>query len=163
VSWFFASVPEFLACFDHDIMTPMPSAQCAFNEGFSDYFALAVNSQWIYRDWCYDYFDPGPCDPYPNGVDLEHQWLTDGRPQGELVEGRVAGALYDLTDPWPDFLDHQQDSFGFVATDLGSASTPHDFYQNWGGHSASCIFYNNTIDYGGCTIYRVYLPLLMNQ
>jgi hypothetical protein len=160
--WWFVSVPEYLACLQHDLFTVMPSPQCAFSEGFSDYFALAVNSQLHYQDWCFDRTDVGPCQAPPNGVDLAHQWWTDGRPKGELVEGRVAGALWDLTDQFPDGFDNQQDSFSFAWAALGgTTSTPRDFYLRWAGKPAGCVFYNNTIDYAGCNVRRVYLPILV--
>jgi len=93
-------------CFDHDIFS-QESIQCAWSEGWADFFAIAVNG-----DICYDK-DVGPCTGVPDQdkYDLENHTRNDpnalGSWWGDGVEGRVAGTLYDLMDsanesPWYD-------------------------------------------------------------
>lgn len=83
-------------CFDHDIFS-QESVQCAWSEGWADFFAIAVNG-----DVCYDK-GVGPCTGIADQqkYDLENHTRNDptndpitGLPWwGDGVEGRVAGTI----------------------------------------------------------------------
>jgi hypothetical protein len=134
---------------------------CAWTEGWSDFFALAVNG-----DPCYD-FGLGPCTGLPdqNHFNLEIHSRNDN-PQpfswGDTVEGRVAGALYDLMDanneaPWYDSA-----SFGYAPVWNIVRVAPHEnsFFEFWNGwktsgnnkHHAVRAIYQNTIDYDSAPV-----------
>jgi hypothetical protein len=84
------------SCWGHDIWS-VKEEKCAWSEGWADFFPLLVN--WVPGDTCYDK-GPGPCTGAKNSqyFDLENQGWGDGQAAGRAVEGRVAGALYDLYD-----------------------------------------------------------------
>ena len=68
------------------------SPECAWTEGFANWVAVAV-----YHTSLFTLADG-------TVANLETQSWTDGRPQKDVVEGRVAGALLDLTDSTPNEL-----------------------------------------------------------
>ena len=89
-------------------------------------------------------------------MDLETPtWGTAGWNNGDEVEGRVAGALYDLFDERPDGLD--QIAFGFAPIWTIVRTAPHEqnfagFWSSWRAqgynqHRAVQAIYQNTIDY----------------
>jgi hypothetical protein len=141
-------------CFQHQIFSK-ESAQCAWSEGWADYFALAVNG-----DSCYD-FDQFVC----SGYDLENHTRNDPNIQGswwgDNVEGRVAGTLYDLMDsanesPWYD-----NAYWGFapivdIALVGSGRSSLQQFwtaYQGTDKHNAVRSIYQNTIDYDQAPVF----------
>jgi hypothetical protein len=82
------------ACGEHELFTSYPPLECAFEEGFATYFAVFLR---------------GSATGYWEGF-VEHadqaNWIgTDG----SLIEGAIAGFLYDLTDA---------NSFGVESHDL---------------------------------------------
>lgn len=167
--WYYANVPSYLFCTQHGMFDIMPNETCSWGEGWADYFALIANSPTDPNDWCFDYTGVGPCGP--GASDLGNQGWTDsyaaiGR-VGDLVEGRVAGALWDVTDHPDDGFDNRWDSFWYVWTlmrEWPHENRPREFYDAWmasWGDTASvaCRYYNNTIDYGDCAL--LYLPLIM--
>ncbi len=171
--WFFTDAPSYLSCTQHYIFSLVPNQRCAWSEGWADYFALIINSQSTANDWCYDHDGLGPCGP--GSDDLENQGWWDARVAngivGDYVEGRIAGALWDTTDDRNDLWDTRGDGFWAIWTLMHESPhefTTREFYDAWmnrWGNSASvaCRYYNNTIDYGACPIYRVRLPLILNQ
>ncbi len=149
------------SCWNHQMFNSIDT-NCAWSEGWADFFALPVNG-----DACFD-FGPGPCGAGGTGFDnLETQNRNDGRAQGDSVEGRVAGSLYDLYDGVNDGFD--QAIFGFPATWNAMRSRPvpttfNLFWNRWlaNGHNQTqslWALYQNTIDYG-VPLNRTYLPLI---
>lgn len=163
-AWFFGDILSYVQCISHGIFDVLYDSRCAFAEGWADYFPLIVNG-----DRCFDLETRGPCDGVMDytSFDLEYQGWWDGRPIGDQVEGRVAGALYDVTDDNNEGFDDRGDSFSRVWTVLGDLPpvyTALNFYTLWMGHGYWGLlapltnrFYNNTIEY-----HRMGLPLVMN-
>jgi len=145
-TWWWPNVGDMLACLSHGIQD-RENALCAWSEGWADFFALAVNG-----DACFDWNNT-PC----SGLNLETP--TQGTPgwpnDGDEVEGRVAGALYDLFDQANDGLD--QATFGFAPIWAIVHTAPHEqnfaeFWSSWKAqgynqHRAVQAIYQNTIDY----------------
>jgi hypothetical protein len=149
--WWYWSNPD---CYNHDRFT-QEHVSCAWSEGWADFFPLVVNG-----DSCYD-FDIGPCTGAP---DVRHYNLeTHGRndnpsqfPWGDTVEGRVAGALYDLWDNTNEPL-FDSATFGFDPVIDLVFQAPHEdtfakFWDSWrtsgqNKHQAVRAIYQNTIDY----------------
>jgi hypothetical protein len=143
--------PDLLACREHSMFSQEPLL-CAWVEGWGDFFPLAVNG-----DSCYD-FGQGPCTGFPD-VDyynVEDHGRGDGWEEGDTVEGRVAGALYDLFDNTNDGFD--QASFGFdpvweIVRDDLREDRFFLFWMNWrivkqyNAHRAVQAIYQNAIDY----------------
>lgn len=159
--WFFGDVSYYFWCTSHGIFDVLYDSRCAFAEGWADYFPLVVNG-----DGCFDFETNGPCDGGSNSVDLEYQGWGDGRPIGDQVEGRVAGALYDVTDDNNEGFDDRWDSFWAVWTVLGDLPpvyTALGFYTSWMGREEWALqapltmrFYNNTIEY-----FKIGLPMVL--
>lgn len=145
-----------LGCvFGHEIFS-QEDVLCAYSEGWGDSLPLVVNG-----DECYD-FEIGPCtgEPDVRHYNLETHSRSDDDhqrfPWGDTVEGRVAGALYDLYDSTNE--DYDSANFGFAPiVDLVLFQEPHEqmffiFWQSWMGsgqnrHHAVRAIYQNTIDY----------------
>ncbi len=141
-------------CFNHNIFS-QESAICAWSEGWANFFALAVN-----RDVCYD-FDEGPCTGLADGrhYNLENHTRNDNDfenfPWGDEVEGRVAGALYDLLDvynesPWYDTALWGFDQIVDIAFKDSGQYTLYEFWSSYTGnnkHHGIRSIYQNTIDY----------------
>jgi subtilisin-like proprotein convertase family protein len=138
-----------LNCYFHDIFS-VEDARCAWSEGWADYLPLTVNN-----DVCYDK-GIGPCTGAPdqNHFDLEtHSW--DQMPFGDTVEGRIAGALYDLFDGVNDGYDSAAYGFDPIA-DIVFQGPVEDrftaFWESWktsgqNKHQAVRAIFQNTIDY----------------
>jgi hypothetical protein len=137
------------ACFEHHMFS-VESPECAWFEGWANFFALAVNG-----NRCYD-FDEFACG---NGsVDLENHTRNDNPalfPWGDTVEGRVAGALYDLMDfsnehPW---FDTAAWGFDWIADNALAWVGKNNFYHFYQGspandrHDTLRAIWQNTIDY----------------
>ena len=147
-------------CWDHAPFSQEDDT-CAWSEGWADFLPLAVNG-----DACYDY-DEGPCtgNPDERHFNLETHGRGDQFPEGDVVEGRVAGALYDQFDSANEGFDSA--TFGFVPiTDIAFHGESEDrfsmFWESWKAseqkkHKAVRAIYQNTIDYDGAPLF--YLPL----
>lgn len=145
-TWWWPNVGDMLECLSHGIRD-QENALCAWSEGWADFLALAVNG-----DACFDWNNT-PC----SGLNLETPtWGTPGwNNNGDEVEGRVAGALYDLFDEANDGLD--QTTFGFAPIWTIVRTAPHEqnfagFWSSWKAqgynqHRAVQAIYQNTIDY----------------
>lgn len=127
-------------CREH-FVTRAEKPACAWTEGFADWFGIVVLDR------------PNQ----PGFADFErHTWGTPNWDNGPNVEGRIAGALWDLHDPvgeapwdrtqgpepgavWETFLDHRSESF-------------EEFWRQRGpdGQSAGQLaaLFQNTIDFG---------------
>jgi hypothetical protein len=146
------TLDSFLACvaqphYFFDAKTPL----CAYTEGWADFAPLAING-----DQCFD-FGVGPCTGVAdtNYYNVETHGRGDGQNTGDTVEGRVAGALYDLYDNNNDGFD--QANFGFSPIGNIVRQSPHElsfseFWNSWKSsgmnrHLAVQAIYQNTIDY----------------
>ncbi|MEV8536368.1 hypothetical protein [Streptomyces sp. NPDC051211] len=131
-------------CSPHYI-TKTSSAGCAWTEGFASWFGVVALGDPTFR--------------WPGGrtQDLEGPtWGTSGWDNGDTVEGRVLGAMIDLSDAanepgdtcaenpagplWSTFLGHVSGTFGQFWSHR--AADGHDV----GAGALSCL-YHNTIDY----------------
>jgi len=135
----------------HKINESWPSelSNCAWLEGWDDFFPLAVQDEPVY-----EWGDGSYCD-------LEiPTWGTPGWDDGDCVEGRVAGALNDIFDDRTH--DDGYDTFWGGFNDIWDVfyhqadNNFHEFYEAWceRGHDipgATAAIYQNTIVYG--TIY----------
>ncbi len=153
------------SCTSHDIWW-VTEDKCAWSEGWSDFFPLLVN--WVPGDTCYDK-GSGPCTGTRNSqyYDLENQGWGDGQAAGRAVEGRVAGALWDLYDgnnerPFDVATNSFESMWIIVKYRNPSAQTLSDFGDSWKYNYPYAPFLlvscQNTIDYG---LQWNYLPLIM--
>jgi len=139
--------------------------QCAWSEGWADFFAMAVNG-----DPCFN-FKENPCwgtidQDYYN---LEVHSRTDNPsifPWGDGVEGRVAATLYDLYDPQNE--NYDMVSAGFAPISQLALGNVHPFIQFWylwnisSGQDylkSGLAFWWNTVDYAN--IQQIFLPVVM--
>jgi len=137
----FPSAPN---CNPHSIQGAS-STGCAWTEGWAEWFPATVYNDPFYR--------------WPNGasLNLESAGWGNGWSNGDATEGRVAGALIDLTDsanesPWDRVSEGPRPIW-----DLFMNNVTGTFGQFWsqraasGGNvsqSALATLFNNTIDYG---------------
>jgi hypothetical protein len=144
-------------CTGHRLNVALSRA-CAWDEGFADWFALAVNKD--------------PVLNLPTGntdLDMPH-WNTTGWDDGDRVEGRVAGALLDISDgalaTGSDTWDRSSEGAGNIwTTFVRSGDAPNfgrveirSFRQFWDQRTsdkfnvatggALATLYQNAIDYG---------------
>jgi len=122
-------------------------AECAWTEGWANFWAIYVKGS-----------------PYLFGYNLENKdWDTPDWDDGDEVEGRVAGALWDIYDELggycyePDYFDQYDGEFNDDIWDTfcdGPHDTFEDFWDEWKvGKSDEVFFdangslYQNTIDY----------------
>lgn len=118
---------------------------CAWTEGWANYFSMAVRGENFYR--------------WASGSTLNLEtpsWTSINWDDGEKVEGRLAGWLWDMTDHADDGLDVWDAPNGFAEIwDVfynQNDNTVAQFYSAWvsRGHSKHhALFeaYQNTIDY----------------
>lgn len=118
---------------------------CAWYEGFATWYKMVVTGEPFYR--------------WPGGasVNLEApSWGTSGWDNGDLCEGRVTGALWDLGDSSADGYDTAQIPWSELwDVWYGSANRDSTFAQFWARwksrgkptHHAVKALYQNTIDY----------------
>jgi len=140
-------------CANHQIHVAV-SAGCAWSEGFGDWFGVAAFGDPVYRD------------TVDQNQELNLDTATWGSTRGDSgaawengdqVEGRVAGALWDLIDTadeqpwdlygdgldavWNTFLNHRSTSFAEYWAARGQDG------RNVGAAALGSL-YQNTIDYG---------------
>jgi hypothetical protein len=150
-------------CYDHNLFS-QEDAYCAWSEGWSDFFALVANSTLNPNDTCFD-FGIGPCG-FGGGSfeNLEARNRNDNPPLfpwGDAVEGRVAGALYDLWDNTNEVI-WDSATFGFAPIWTILRGAPHEttfseFWNSWktsgnNKHHAVRAIYQNTIDYDNAPV-----------
>jgi hypothetical protein len=114
---------------------------CAWTEGWANFFSLAVNNDPVYR--------------WDSGASLDLENPTGYWEDGEAVEGRVAGAMWDILDTTNDGFDTYSD--GGIANFWDTLYHQNDdnffqFWQAWTSrghnrHNAALSIYQNTIDY----------------
>jgi hypothetical protein len=137
------------SCYEHYIFqSELP--QCAWSEGWANFLPLLVNN-----DVCLD-FELGPCDGLY--YDMENHNRNDNPSDfewGDDVEGRVAGALYDLIDsnnedPFYDTADWSFDMIIDIALVGNGKDTLTEFWAGYLGgdkHNGIKSIYQNTINY----------------
>ena len=136
--------PSAPSCNPHSIQGAS-SQGCAWTEGFAEWFPATVLNDPFFR--------------WPSGasLDLENAGWNNGWSTGDATEGRIAGALIDLTDgtnetPW----DRKTEGYAatwntfmtYVSNNLGQFMT----HRTWKGYantsSVLATLFTNTIDYG---------------
>jgi hypothetical protein len=142
------------SCYYHVIFN-VEDVNCAWSEGWADYLPLPVNYD-NNNDTCYDN-GIGPCAGRPDidYYDLESHGRGDQFPWGDTVEGRIAGALYDLFDSANDGYDNASFGFDPIADIVFQDPVEDRFTAFWEGwktsgqnkHNAVRAIYQNTIDY----------------
>lgn len=132
-------------------------AECAWSEGWSDFFAVSANN-----GRCFD-FVSGDCQGnISDSHNLEEQGWTDYWDQpgrswtGDGVEGRVAGVLWDIQDDQDEGLDSIRAGFAAIEAHMYLYSSQehslNDFYTRWSTYNSSrhvtaLTMYQNTVDY----------------
>ena len=147
--------------------------QLRLEEGWSDFLAIAVN-QTLHNnatDTCYDR-GIGPCGAGGGTFENLETHTRNDNPQqfpwGDTVEGRVAGALYDLVDPNNEAPWWDSANFGFAPIWNIVRVAPHEttFFEFWNSwkasgnnkHHAVRAIYQNTIDYDTSPRFNPLLP-----
>jgi hypothetical protein len=160
------------ACWEHDLFS-QEDANCAWSEGWSDFLAIAVNQTLPNNatDTCYDR-GIGPCGAGGGTFENLETHTRNDNPQqfpwGDTVEGRVAGALYDLVDPNNEAPWWDSANFGFAPIWNIVRVAPHEttFFEFWNSwkasgnnkHHAVRAIYQNTIDYDTSPRFNPLLP-----
>jgi hypothetical protein len=148
-AWWWTDIGAAIACQSHSIQGA-ENALCAWAEGWATFYALAVNP-----DDCFDW-DNSIC-VEGHGINLEEPTWNMDFPweNGDEVEGRVTGALYDIFDTKDDGFD--QVTLGFapiweIAGDTDAEYAFSEFWEKWqlgsqDQHLPVQAIYQNTIDY----------------
>ncbi len=143
--WSFSDCFDYLLnCAGHKIETTS-CQECAWFEGWADFWAIAVND-----------------DPQFLIYNLENGTGGDPWDNGDEVEGRVSGALWDIYDDHDDGNDEYDGEFDDI-WDVVYSQTDDTFAEFWDawkdrGHNipdVNAAIYQNTIDYNNppsCTI-----------
>ncbi len=126
-------------CYNH-VMYEAFGAECAWTEGWANFWAIYVKGS-----------------PYLFGYNLENKdWDTPDWDDGDEVEGRVAGALWDLVDSPADYWDQCDGYFDDIWDTISSQTdgTFEEFWNAWKVGKSDQVFfeangslYQNTIDY----------------
>jgi len=157
----------YTGCLTHSIFTAN-NVNCAWFEGWADFFPLAVNN-----DPCYNVLKVIACTGIKDQdyYNLEVHSRTDTDPnfnKGPAVEGRVAGALYDLYDNTNEGYDRISAGFypiAHIALGNSPINTFWDFWNNWNSSSgqnqllSGLTLWWNTINF----IYWTYLPTVLKN
>jgi len=121
---------------------------CAWREGWAEFFPLAVQS---YDRWDDAVWEWGTGGQQPLETPT---WDTPGWDDGDEVEGRVAGALWDIYDDVPDGDDQYHGGFNDIWDTISNQNDDSfaDFWDAWQsrGHNqdnAVHSIFQNTIHY----------------
>ncbi|MBN1305662.1 MAG: pre-peptidase C-terminal domain-containing protein [Anaerolineales bacterium] len=131
-------------CPDPHYVTGSSHVNCAWTEGWANFLPLAVNNDPIYR--------------WANGASLNLEtptWGTSSWDNGADVEGRVAGALWDMYDSANDGFDLYSEGEIVDIWDTLYHQNNNNFTEYWTawtlrGHNQNGVMgsiYQNTIDY----------------
>jgi hypothetical protein len=144
------------ATMENHTIQKISNSTTAWAEGWADFFPLAVFNNPVFT-WANatHYAD----------INLEAPtwcWSQYGWDEGDKVEGRVAGALWDIFDPTPDGYDTFSDGFTHIWHLLSTQTdnTFKEFWQEWTAHNESgtpgypkqpalMAIFQNSIDYRG--------------
>lgn len=134
-------MPPFPNCDPHYLMGSS-STGCGWTEG------------WAQTWHCWTTNDPIRSYPGGGGVNLENATWGDGYDQGDTVEGRVAGAIWDITDATNDGTDTYDGSWDDVWDVMWNVNcdTFAGFWSQWKArghakHGPVASIYQCTIDY----------------
>lgn len=129
---------------------------CAYTEGWADFVAVAVNKSFDPNDNCLDW-DANHCGGLSQNIEAPHR--GDGQNEGDTVEGRVAGALWDLYDSSNEGYDHSTVGWSSIWV-IQRATGDFNFRAFWNTwtdqsqtnaaynkHTAVQTIYQNSIDY----------------
>ncbi len=156
----------YFGCLTH-YMFITSDVHCAWSEGWADFFPLAVNG-----DQCYNR-GPNSCQGTADTdyYNLEAHSRADNQPLEDTVEGRVAGALYDLYDSNNEGFDRISTDFYHIAYFALGGTQITSFYDFWSNHwefysgqnsfLSGLTLWWNTIGY--INIRQNYLPTVMKQ
>jgi len=129
-------------CPSPHFMEQTSGPHCGWTEGWANFFAMAVHGDSNF-DW-----------PFGLYMDLEPPtWGSPGWSNGSFVEGRVAGALWDIFDAEDDGFDRTSSTFNAIwrTFSLRQETTFGDFYTAWrqlyDDCSAVAAIYQNTMDF----------------
>jgi hypothetical protein len=147
--------PPFPNCNPHYIQYAS-SQGCAWTEGWADFMPLVVNGN-PYFEWASGSY-----------LDLENRGWGDGWDEGDDVEGRVAGAMYDWMDPAGEDWDYSNSyPFDYVWDTLTGHIDDifNDYWLDW-VHDGRPVYnpcysmYQNTIVYDsvGPDMWRYFYP-----
>ncbi|WP_328494769.1 hypothetical protein OHS59_19965 [Streptomyces sp. NBC_00414] len=131
------------SCKPHYINKAVPLASCAWLEGFADFYSAIV-------------LEPTPHD-WSDEIELP-TWGTPDWENGDKVEGRIAGALWDLIDfgaedPWDHFGEGEDEVWETFLDNV--SETFADYWRQRGesgydvGDGPQSALYQNTLDYNG--------------
>jgi hypothetical protein len=127
---------------------------CAWTEGWATFYALTVSGDPVYQWGC-----ALPCTPFSVNFETTRVGSDLSWQDGDLVEGNVAAALWDLTDPWIDGLDKTNSlisPFSHIWTVVYTFDHT-SFSQFWAAWvnvfffnntNTQATLFHNTIDYG---------------
>ena len=149
-----------VSCPSPHYITGVSNLGCAWSEGWAEFLPLLING-----DGCYDW-DLGPCSG--SYINIEDHNLFDLPVQfsfGDAVEGRVAGALFDLVDGTNELFDLTSVQLGYIVDVLNSPlplGNFRDFWDNWltlgNGNEGELMstFYLNTVGK------KLYIPMMFS-
>jgi hypothetical protein len=156
----------YTGCTQHWVFNPPSNVNCAWAEGWADFLPLPVNNS-----QCYNRFSVNSCQ---GQVDFDYfnleTHIRGDNPQqfnwGDTVEGRVAGALYDLYDYNNEGFDRKSAGFlpiAQIALDSYQTTTYYEFFLNWiyscqDSFASGLTLWWNTISY--INIRLIYLPVI---
>lgn len=158
-AYVYVSVGSLGGCEGSHSITGISSLSCAWSEGWAEFLPLFMNS-----DGCYD-FGLGPCSG--SFVDLENAGFRDNPLVfnfGEAVEGRIAGALFDLTDGNNEEFDLTGLPLSMTVNVIYSPPLEESFPEFWNNwitagygyeHELNSIFFLNTVGI------KIYIPLVI--
>ena len=121
------------------------SQGCAWTEGFAEWFPATVLNDPFFR--------------WPSGasLDLENAGWNNGWSNGDATEGRIAGALIDLTDsrneaPWDRTSEGYAPTWNtfmtYVSNNLSQFATHRALKGYPNSSSVLASLFTNTVDYG---------------
>lgn len=154
---FGAGIESFLQCVvqTHGFFDSKTAA-CAYTEGWADFVAIEVNKSFDPNDNCFDW-DANHCGGFSQNIETPHR--GDGRNEGDTVEGRVAGSLWDLYDTNNESFDRSSVDWSSIWAIQRATGTFNfrAFWDTWGAqsqtnavynkHNAVQSLYQNSIDY----------------
>ncbi len=123
---FYLDAPQYWDCRNHEVWQSY-NEKCAFAEGWGHFLALVANESLIAGpDQCFDHRTWQPCTGWHDDLENQTWGVPTGAQHGHAVEGRVAGALYDIEDANIDGADTLGSGFADIWTLLGQNIYPDD-------------------------------------
>jgi len=145
---------DYPSCWEH-FMFSVETPECAWYEGWADYFAVTVNyDSSVSIVPCYDFLT-GQCAGAINidYYDIEAHNRYDNSNKGDLVEGRIVGSLWDLMDNINEGFDSTVWDFDSLI-DIGlvfpGVVTFNEFWLSYAGvdkHNGIRSLWQNSIEY----------------